>query len=1263
MKKTNIQGRSVLFLLLSIFLSNFAFAAGSAPVTDVYNGGRGIGFNDNWKFYRGDASSAFNIGFDDASWRKLSVPHDWSIELPFNQYSSSGGGGGYLDGGIGWYRKTFSLPQNYSGKRVTIQFEGIYMNSSVWINGHLLGTRPYGYSTFEYDLTPYIHTGTTTNILAVKVDNTQPNSRWYSGSGIYRNVWLTVTDPVHIAYCGSVVTTSNITPASANVTATTRIENNSMSSKKFSVITSIFDQSWNLLASNVSAPITLAKDSACQFACATIVNNPELWSISTPYLYNIKTRIVDDSQILDNFTTTFGIRTISVNPTTGFWLNDTNIKLHGVCMHHDLGSLGAVQNYRALERQVEILKSFGCNAIRTSHNPPTPELLDICDKLGLVVMDEAFDCWETGKNTNDYGKYFDAWAQQDVQDWVRRDRNHPSVVMWSIGNEIPQQGDPKGFAIAQNLIKWVHNDDATRPITQALNYEALLGPLLNIVGYNYATGGTYDNDHRYNPTWVIMGSETSSAVRTRGVYHLPTNQNLLTTPDMQCSSYDNSVVPWGHSAEDSWDFDRARNFVVGQFIWTGFDYIGEPTPYGWPAKSSYFGIVDMCGFPKDIYYFYQSQWTVNPMVHLLPHWNWSVGDTIPVWAYSNCDSVSLSINGISLGSKKINKFKPYHAQWLIPFASGKVLAKAFRNGHLAASDSIVTAGISSGIGLKADRNVIQADGNDQAFLETSIRDAKGTMCPNAGNQINYSISGPGKIVGVDNGNPLSIESFKSSSRNIFNGKCLAIVQSTGDEGKITVTASTAPVLNNLALQKSSRADSEDIYAPTNIAVGKTATSDSQQSDNPTSSGNDGNSASRWCAIDGNAGHWWKVDLGANHNLTGTEIIWERNNAYQYKIETSTNNSTWKLVVGKTSNTISSQTMDDSFSDNARYVRITVTGGVGSSWASFFEFKVFDGSTSVSTQRNIASKGNDGNVNSYWSAADGNTGHWWWVDLDKNFNLTKSQVVWLNTGIAYKYKIETSIDNLSWNLSVNRAQNTDNQATLTDNFNATARYVRITITGGTSASNRAAFNEFRLFDGSTTSISPASVVINCVKPVCQTCKTDSLITKPWINLNGEGWQQKGSATLTSGGTVSLCTLPIDTTAWHWTGPNGFSANSSQVTLANVQQTNMGIYTATHGNTSINFNLDITTGTGMLDNPGTETKVSIFPNPSGDGKFFLENCKNKSVSVYDSTGGLVFNSLTTSDSKILDLSFLPDGVFVLKLSNKGSAEYRKIVISKI
>jgi hypothetical protein len=400
--------------------------------------------------------------------------------------------------------------------------------------------------------------------------------------------------------------------------------------------------------------------------------------------------------------------------------------------------------------------------------------------------------------------------------------------------------------------------------------------------------------------------------------------------------------------------------------------------------------------------------------------------------------------------------------------------------------------------------------------------------------ISYSVVGPGKIVGVDNGNPISLESFKGSTRKAFSGKCLAIVQSTGQVVQITVTATTPPVLNNVALHKPSHADSEDIYTLTDIAIGKSSTSDSQQAGNPASSGNDGNNSTRWCANDVNTGHWWEVDLGTTHTIVGTEIFWEQSNNYKYKIETSKDNVNWKLDVDETNNSTSLQTMDDNFNDTARYVKITVTG-LNGSWASFFEFKVFDGTLSFSTQRNVASKGNDGNVNTYWSASDGNTGHSWAVDLGSNVNLIGSQIIWINSGVAYQYKIDASTDSINWNIVIDKSSNTSKFQTQSYSFKVSARYVRITITGGTSNINRAGFMEFRLFDGSSTTFSPASVIINCIKPICNSCIIDSLQINPWININNSGWRQSGAAKVCVGSNVAFSTFASDTVGWDWSGP--------------------------------------------------------------------------------------------------------------------------------
>jgi beta-galactosidase len=459
-------------------------------------------------------------------------------------------------------------------------------------------------------------------------------------------------------------------------------------------------------------------------------------------------------------------------------------------MHHDLGALGSAINYRAIERQVEILKAMGVNAIRTSHNPPAPELLDVCDRQGILVMDEAFDCWETKKNSNDYHLYFAQWAQTDIQAMVRRDRNHPSVIMWSIGNEIPSPTT----GTATNLRNWVLAMDTTRPVTWASNNAGqaanqAVAAVLDLQGYNYAES-RYDTDHSAHPTWKLFGSETSSAVRSRGIYETPASKSILTSSDTQCSSYDNSVVAWGSSAESSYKNDVSRSFVAGQFIWTGFDYIGEPTPYGWPAKSSYFGIVDTAGFPKDIFYFYQSHWTTDPMVHILPHWNWTSGTTVTVFVYTNCDSAELFLNDVSQGSKTFAS-GALHLEWNVPWASGTLRAEGKRGGSVVVSQEVQTAGAAAKVALSADRSTIAADGRDLAFVTADIQDANGIFVPTAANALTFSVSGPGEIVGVDNGNAIDTSSYKGTTRNAFSGKALAIIRSTGAAGPIVVAASSS----------------------------------------------------------------------------------------------------------------------------------------------------------------------------------------------------------------------------------------------------------------------------------------------------------------------------------------------------------------------------------------------------------------------------------------------------------------------------------------
>lgn len=774
-------------------------APACALSTPRHNGLRGLDFNAGWKFNRGDAAGAEATGFDDARWKALDVPHDWSIELAFNSSSPSGSSGGYLDGGIGWYRKTFTLDEQAADKRILIQFDGVYMNSQVWINGTSLGTRPYGYSSFEYDLTPYLKRDGGPNVLAVKVNNNQPNSRWYSGSGIYRNVWLTTLSPIHVPNNGVFVTTANVSTDSATISVSTDLENQSSNSASVSLTTTIAAGDGRALASNDSTAITVEPDKQSTLTQNLALMSPRLWSVEEPYLYRVKVEVKVDGSVVDTYVTSLGIRTAAFDGSTGFSLNGQNMKLRGVNLHHDLGALGAAVNCRAIERQIQILKTMGVNAIRTAHNPPAPELLEITDRLGVLVLDEAFDTWEQTKTTNDYGRYFKDWAERDIKDMVRRDRNHPSVILWSIGNEV----GGATTAVAQKLKGWVLELDKTRPVTWASNKmggphvsegdDRNVAKLLDVVGYNYAPyAGDYDADHQANPNWVTLGTETSAAVRSRGVYHTPASKVTKATSqsnsDRQCSSYDNEAAGFGETAEKSYAYDQDRAFVAGSFIWAGFDYIGEPTPYSsWPSKSSYFGAIDTAGFPKDVYYFYKSRWTQEPMVHLLPHWNWAAGTTVTVYAYNNCDSVELFLNDTSQGSKSSTDTL-LHAEWTVPWVTGTLRAECKKGGSIVATDAIKTAGAAAKLALSVDRESLFANGKDLAFISADVQDSNGVLVPAANQSITFSVSGPAELIGVDNGDPTDTTSYKASTRKAFNGKALAIVRATRSAGRVELKA-------------------------------------------------------------------------------------------------------------------------------------------------------------------------------------------------------------------------------------------------------------------------------------------------------------------------------------------------------------------------------------------------------------------------------------------------------------------------------------------
>ncbi|MDB5275819.1 MAG: glycoside hydrolase [Ferruginibacter sp.] len=776
------------------------------PVQSVTAQRTRTSFNSNWKFKLDSVNDYSKPSASTTGWRTLNVPHDWSIEFAFDSTSPTGNGGGALRGGLGWYVKNFTVPVTSKNKVVSIDFDGVYMNSEVWINGHYLGLRPCGFSSFRYDLTPYLKYGTENNVIAVKVDNSkQPNSRWYSGSGIYRNVWLVTTDKIYIDHWGTFITTPLVNKTSATVHVAANIRHADSPQKNIVVTNIIYNAAGKEVARKTSSNISL-KDTVSGVAQDLTITAPTLWSDTRPYLYKVVTQVVSDGKIVDAYTTPTGIRSFVFDVNKGFLLNGKPVKINGVCDHHDLGCLGAAINTRALERQLEILKGMGCNGIRTSHNPPAPELLDLCDKMGFIVMDEAFDMWKKQKNKYDYHLVWDEWHQRDLEDLILRDRNHPSVFMWSIGNEILEQWDSSGITIAKELAGIVKALDTTRPITSALNdpqpgNKIYQSGALDLVGFNYHHQNFADFQKNF-PGQKFIGTETVSALETRGHYDLIPSDSLRRWParwdkpfnegnkDLTVSAYDNVSAPWGSTHEETWKEMKKYNFLSGQYIWTGFDYIGEPTPYPWPARSSYFGIIDLAGFPKDVYYMYQSEWTNKNVLHLLPHWNWKQGDTVDVWAYyNNADEVELYLNGKSVGIKK-KTGDDLHVMWRLPFAPGTLKAISRKNGTTVLTREITTAGPAYKIELTADRKTIRAGGDDVSFVTVKVLDKNGNLVPDAANLVRFEVTGGGSIAGVDNGNETSMESFKDNKRKAFNGLCLAVIKAGSKKGNIILKATT-----------------------------------------------------------------------------------------------------------------------------------------------------------------------------------------------------------------------------------------------------------------------------------------------------------------------------------------------------------------------------------------------------------------------------------------------------------------------------------------
>ena len=751
-------------------------------------------FDKDWKFLPGDDSAASGAVYNDASWRSLDLPHDWSIEGAFSKDAPAKPEGGALPTGTGWYRKSFVLPKTQVGTHVFIDFDGIYRNSEVWINGHYLGKRPSGYISFRYELTQWLDYTGRQNTIAVRVDNSaQPGSRWYSGSGIYRHVWITTTGGTAVDHWGTFVTTPKVSADAATVHIETHIRKSSAGLQRVSIEHIIRSAAGLEVARSLASGVELA-DSLTINVQEFSLANPRLWSPAAPNRYTITTRILNGSETLDEYVAPLGIRRFYFDVENGFFLNGKSMKILGVCLHHDLGALGAAVNKRAIERQLALLKKMGCNAIRTSHNEPAPELLDLCDSMGFLVMDEAFDMWVKKKTKADYHLYFPEWHQRDLEDQVLRDRNHPCVFMWSIGNEIPEQNDTSGITIARDLAGIIKHLDTTRPVTSALTEISPTGNnlyksgALDVLGINYHIQ-TYKTLRDSFPGQKFISSEAQSALASRGHYDMPADSirhwpksnkepHVTGNSDYTVSSYDNVFPYWGNTHDAGWKAVKKYRFISGLFIWTGFDYIGEPTPYPYPAHSSYFGLLDLAGFPKDAYYLYQSEWISKPVLHLLPnHWNWKRGKTVDVLAYyNNADEAELFLNGKSLGVRR-KRGDDLHVKWRVKYEAGSLKAITRKGGIVVMEEEIKTAGAPARLELIADRKTLQADGRDLSFITVRVLDKDGNVVPDAANMVHFKVSNGATIAGVDNGYEASLEPFKADYRKAYNGLCLLIVQS------------------------------------------------------------------------------------------------------------------------------------------------------------------------------------------------------------------------------------------------------------------------------------------------------------------------------------------------------------------------------------------------------------------------------------------------------------------------------------------------------
>jgi beta-galactosidase len=785
-------------------------------------------------------------GFDDRGWRRLTLPHDWGIEGPFRQ-ELPGDTGKLPWAGPGWYRKRFSLPADDAGRQVQLDVDGAMAYSAVWLNGRFVGGWPYGYSSYRLDLTPYVQPGRE-NVLVVRLDNPPDSSRWYPGSGLYRNVWLVKTGPVRIAHWGVAVTTPRVTPEKALVEVGVEVESLADGKKPLELSARVFelDAAGKRVGEPVatSAPVTFEIDPGrarlARRGTQVTIASPKLWDLDAPHRYVAVTTLSSGGVVVDEEETPFGIRTIVMDAARGFLLNGRRVQFKGVCNHHDQGALGTAVHVRALERQVELLKEMGANAIRTSHNPPAPELLEAADRLGMLVMDEAFDAWRRGKRRPpeieefspniryfDYARVYDDWHEKDLRAMVRRDRNHPSVVLWSIGNEVIEQWVSDGWTVAARLAGIVRTEDRTRPITSGFNNEraGYIGfeTVVDALGINYK-GFEYAPFHRRHPTIPVYGAETASTISSRGEYFFPVvDDKMQGRSDFQVSSYDLYAPQWSNPPDVEWKWLDESPFAMGEFVWTGFDYLGEPTPYNAdvsnllnfsdpaqraraaeelkalgkirvPSRSSYFGILDLAGFKKDRFFLYQARWRPElKMAHVLPHWTWPerVGQVTPVHVYSSADEAELFLNGVSQGRRTRGPLE-YRFRWDdVRYQPGELKVATWKGGQPWAEAVQRTAGRAARLELSPDRSTLAADGRDLSYVTVRVVDAKGVTVPRAKDRVRFTITGPAEIAAVDNGDATSLEPFQATDVRAYNGLALAVVRTrAGQAGTVVLEART-----------------------------------------------------------------------------------------------------------------------------------------------------------------------------------------------------------------------------------------------------------------------------------------------------------------------------------------------------------------------------------------------------------------------------------------------------------------------------------------